>query len=115
MAWEMQQLTPELWDLLGLMLSANQKQCIQQQAVKDASIDWGRTDQDRDHTMYIAEDDEDNVYWEGQDEFTVDDVDIVESGGTYQHTQNVSRNAEHCEALIMIVCPYFIFLQSTRI
>jgi hypothetical protein len=92
------------------MLSADRKQHRQQQAVKDAAIGGDRTDKDGDHTMSNAEDDEEDLYWKGEGEFTFDDVDIVESGGTYQRTWNTSRNAECREALITIVCTFLCVL-----
>ena len=69
MAHEIQRLAPELWDLLGLMLSADRKQRMQQQTAKDAAIGGDRTDKDGDHTMSNVEDDEEDLYWEGQGEF----------------------------------------------
>jgi len=103
MARDMQRLAPELWDLLGLMLSVDRKENRQQQVAKDTSVNWDRADRGGDRVMGNAEDDAEDIYWEGQDEFTVDEVDIVESGGTYQHSQQASRNAERREALIAIV------------
>ena len=69
-----------------------------------ASIDWDGLYRDGDYRMCDAEDVEEEAYWEGLHEFTVDDVDVVESGGTYQRTRQPNRNAECREALIMIVC-----------
>jgi hypothetical protein len=103
MARDMQRLAPELWDLLGLMLSADRKEGRRQRAVTDRPVNQDKTDKDEDQMMASVEDDEDDMYWEGQDEFMMDEVDIVENGGTYHGPRCANRNVERRKALITIV------------
>ena len=88
MAQKMEELTPELWDLLGLMLSADKRQTERIAKAKS----W---DADGDQVMGDAEEDE-------RDDIIVDDVKI-EDASNLNYSQNHHSAAEHCEALVTIV------------
>ena len=88
MAQKMEELAPELWDLLGLMLSADKRQT---ERIAKAKL----RDADGDQVMGDAEEDE-------RDDVVVDDVNI-EDASNPNYSRNHRGAAERREALVTIV------------
>ena len=98
MAKNMQQLAPELWDMLGLMLSANRREMRHARSF----------DRDADQVMKAAEDDnDDEEYWMELEGLYVEaDEDEVEA--TIPKRHDPQQMAKRCDALITIVCNFLI-------
>jgi hypothetical protein len=99
MARDMAHLAPELWDLLGLMLSANRNARKMERAAPANSVGM---DDEGDQMMRGVEDEED-VLWDEVEDIIMDDGDVVANGGLYEHARTSRTNAERREALITIV------------
>jgi len=94
MAQKMEDLAPELWDLLGLMLSADKRQ-TERIAKRTKSQDT-----DGDQVMGNVEDEEEDI--------RVDDVNIEEASNP-NRSRNPRSLAERREALVTIVSRFFKF------
>jgi hypothetical protein len=100
MARDMQRLAPELWDLLGLMLSADRNVGRQRKAAERAAGEAANSEADR---VTVDARDDSEMYWDGlNDVIMQDDVADLE-GNTLRGSQSADRNAERREALITIV------------
>jgi len=92
-------LAPELWDLLGLMLSADWNARKMERA---APANSARMDKKGDQMMRGVEDEEDAL-WDEVEDITMDDGDVVMNRGSYEHARTSHTNAERRETLITIV------------
>jgi hypothetical protein len=102
-------LAPELWDFIGLMLSADWNVSKMECAMPANSAGMGK---EGDQMMRGIKDEEDAL-WDQVDDITIDEVD-VKNRGSYKHAHTSHTNAEHHEALITIVgflhaCYIYIF------
>jgi hypothetical protein len=92
MATRMQQLAPELWDMLGLMLSANRQEMLRTSS----------PDGEGDQSMKDLEDtgDEDDEYWKDLEGLYVEEDELE---GIVPKAHDPQRMAKRHEALITIV------------
>ena len=93
MALKMEELAPELWDLLRLMLSADKRQT-------ERIVRWARS-QEADGDQLMGSVDKDQ-----QEDIVVDEVNI-EDASNLNHLQNPHSTAEWHEALATIVSVLF--------
>ena len=96
MASQMQQLAPELWDMLGLMLTANQ------QKMQCSRSSGGDADQLMEVAEGTGDDDIDDEYWKELEGLDVEE-DEDEMEGTVPKRRDPQRMAKRREALITIV------------
>jgi hypothetical protein len=76
----MQLLAPELWDLLGLMLSADRNVARRQKAAERAAGAAGNSDS---HRATGEAGDDDELYWDGLDDVVMqDDVGNLEGNAS---------------------------------
>ena len=88
MAQKMEELAPELWDLLGLMLSADKRQ------MERIAKQTNSREADGDQVMGNVEDEEEDIQ--------VDDMNIEEASNL-NHSRNPRSLGERREALVTIV------------
>ena len=104
-------LAPELWDLLGLMLSADQNVRKMERA---APANSAGMDEKGDQMMRGVEDEEDAL-WDEVEDITMDDGDVVMNRGSYEHAHTLSTNAGFCISSIYLCIQFLIpFLLSYK-
>jgi hypothetical protein len=102
MAEKMKKLAPELWDMLGSVLSADRKQSRSKAGVSD------ECEVDGDHVMGNVDGNNDGWPEEHEESVGVDDVNITGTSNP-NFTRKTRTAAERCEALGIIVHNLVLF------